>query len=179
MMPGAAEYLACVLVIGVGATALLDLWSIGRRTLFGVPAPDYALVGRWLAHMPRGRFRHDSIAASSPVHHEGLIGWTAHYAIGVVFAAVLPVLWGTGWICRPTIGPAMIVGIGSVVAPFLLMQPGMGAGIAASRTPRPAVARVRSFANHAIFGLGLYGAAWLVSVAAAPCSRDLSRMLPA
>ena len=36
------------------------------------------------------------------------------------------------------------------------MQPGMGAGIAASRTPRPAAARVQSLLTHAIFGLGLY-----------------------
>ena len=51
-----------------------------------------------------------------------------------------------------------MVGIGSVAAPFLLMQPGMGAGIAASRTPRPAVARVRSLITHAVFGIGLYAA---------------------
>jgi hypothetical protein len=173
-MLSAAEYLVGALVIGVGATALLDLWSIGRHALFGVPAPDYALVGRWFAHMLRGRFRHDSIAASSPMRGEGAIGWTAHYAIGVVFAAVLLGIWGLGWICRPTIGPALIIGIGSVVAPCLLMQPGMGAGIAASRTPRPATARLRSLANHAVFGLGLYGAGWLVSLS----DLNLCRALP-
>ena len=59
---------------------------------------------------------------------------------------------------HPTIGPALIVGIGSVAAPLLVMQPGMGAGIAASRTPRPAAARLQSLLTHAIFGLGLYAA---------------------
>jgi hypothetical protein len=32
----------------------------------------------------------------------------------------------------------------------------MGAGIASSRTPAPAKNRLRSLANHGIFGLGLY-----------------------
>jgi hypothetical protein len=38
------------------------------------------------------------------------------------------------------------------------MQPGMGAGIAASRTPRPNSARLHSVVTHAVFGLGLYAA---------------------
>ena len=46
------------------------------------------------------------------------------------------------------------------MAPFLLMQPCMGAGIAASRTPHPASARVHSLINHAVFGLGLYLFGW-------------------
>jgi hypothetical protein len=57
--------------------------------------------------------------------------------------------------------PALIVGLITVAAPFLIMQPGMGAGIAA-KTPNPTAARLRSLATHAVFGIGLYGSAWLV-----------------
>lgn len=154
------EHLAWTLLIGTGATALMDLWAIARKRLLGVPAPNYGLVGRWLAHMPRGRFRHGAIADADPVRGELFIGWAAHYLIGIGFAAILPVIWGPGWIHQPTLGPALIVGIGTVAAPFLVMQPGMGAGLAASRTPRPAAARLQSLAIHAVFGLGLYMAAW-------------------
>jgi len=157
------DYLACTLIIGVGATAVMDLWAIARKRLLGVPPPNYALVGRWLAHMTRGHFRHDAIAAAESVHGERLIGWTVHYLIGIAFAAVLPGIWGLEWVRHPTIGPALIVGIGTVAAPFLVMQPGMGAGIAASRTPRPAAARFQSPVTHAIFGLGLYMAGWAAS----------------
>jgi hypothetical protein len=153
------EYLVRALVIGTGATAFMDVAVTARKWLFGVPSADYALVGRWLAYLARGRFRHDRIAASPPVRGEHLIGWTAHYLIGIAFATVLLVIWGLDWSCHPTVGPALIVGIGSVAAPFLLMQPGMGAGIAASRTPHPAVARVRSLVTHALFGIGLYATA--------------------
>jgi hypothetical protein len=141
----------------------MDLWGLVRRPLLGIPAPDYGLVGRWLAHMGRGRFRHDAIAKSAAVQGERLIGWTAHYLTGVAFAALLPALWGVAWVQRPTIGPALVVGMATVAAPFLLMQPGMGAGIAASRTPRPAAARVQSLITHAVFGLGLYAAALAAS----------------
>jgi hypothetical protein len=152
--------LISTLFIGAGATAVTDLWAIARRRLLGVPQPDYGLVGRWLAHMAlSGRFRHERISAAPAVRGERLTGWAAHYLIGVAFAALLTGFWGAAWIHQPTIGPALLVGVGTVAAPFLLMQPGMGTGIAARRTPRPAAARLQSLVTHAVFGLGLYAAA--------------------
>ena len=157
------DYLLYSIVTGAGATAATDLWALARRRLLGVPVPDWALVGRWFAHMARGRFRHDRIAAAPAVKGERVLGWTAHYVTGVTFAATLLAIWGVEWARQPTLGPALIVGIASVAAPFLLMQPGMGAGIAASRTPRPHAARLQSLATHAVFGLGLYATAYFLS----------------
>lgn len=148
--------LLSTVAIGIGATAVMDLWGLARQPLLGVAPPNYALVGRWLGHMAHGRFRHQAIAASAPVRGEQIIGWTAHYLTGIAFAALLIGIWGQVWIQHPTVGPALVVGIGTVAAPFLLMQPGMGAGIAACRTPNPASARLQSLITHAVFGLGLY-----------------------
>ena len=153
------QYSMHALLIGAGATLVMDILGIVRRRLLRVPAMNYGLVGRWLAYLPHGRFRHAPISASRPVRGELLIGWIAHYAIGIAFAAALLALFGLDWACSPTLGPALIVGIGSVVAPFRVMHPGMGAGIAASRTPNPSAARFNSLLTHTIFGLGLYGAA--------------------
>jgi hypothetical protein len=152
------DYAGCTLFIGAGATLATDLWAIVRRKLLGVPAPNYGLAGRWFAHMARGRFRHERIAGASPVRGERLIGWTAHYLTGVAFAGVLLAVCGLAWVRQPTLAPALALGIVTVAAPFLLMQPGMGAGIAASRTPQPNAARLQSLITHAIFGLGLYAA---------------------
>ncbi|MCG8610406.1 MAG: DUF2938 domain-containing protein, partial [Pseudomonadales bacterium] len=63
---------------------------------------------------------------------------------------------------NPSIGPALAVGIGTILAPFLLMQPGMGAGIAASRTPNPTASRIQSLITHSVFGVGLFSSGWLV-----------------
>ena len=152
------DLLAVTMLVGVGATAATDLWAIARKRLFGLAPPDYGLVGRWLAHMTRGRFRHDAIAAAPAVRGERALGWVAHYGIGIAFAALLPALFGPGWLREPTPGPALLVGVVTVAAPFLLMQPGMGAGLAASRTPRPSFARLQSLVTHTVFGLGLYAA---------------------
>jgi hypothetical protein len=163
-MDGITGYLTSALLIGAGATAIMDIWMLIRRSLLGVALPDYGPLGRWLAYMTQGRFRHDPIAASPAVPHEHLIGWIAHYLTGIAFAAILLAIWGLDWAHHPTIGPALIIGIGGVAAPFLLMQPGMGAGIAASRTPRPAAARIQTLITHGIFGLGLYAAGWATSL---------------
>ena len=158
------EYLARSAVLGAGATGVMDLWSVARKRLLGIAPPDYGLVGRWIAYLARGKWRHDRIAAAPAVRCERLVGWTSHYAIGIAFAALLLAAFGLDWARHPTPGPALLVGIGTVAAPFLVMQPGMGAGIAASRTPRPGAARLQSVVNHAVFGLGLYVSAWTLNL---------------
>ena len=113
--------LAFALVTGVGATALLDLWGLARKPLLGLARPDYAPLGRWVAHMRQGRFLHRSIAAATAVRGERLLGWSVHYLTGIVFAAGLLALGGTTWMERPTAGLALAVGMATVLAPFLLM----------------------------------------------------------
>lgn len=149
------EFVETVL-LGAGATAVADLWAIVRRALLGTPLPDYALVGRWIGHMPQWRFRHASIARAAPVRGERSIGWIFHYGTGIAFAAILVAGTGGAWLQRPTASAAMLVGIGTVAAPFLLMQPATGAGFAASRTARPGRARLQSLITHAMFGAGLF-----------------------
>ncbi|WP_428617727.1 DUF2938 domain-containing protein [Shewanella sp.] len=144
------------LLIGLGATLIMDLWGLLRHPLLGMPLPSYYLVGRWLGHMPRGQFRHRAIAEAAPVPGETLIGWLAHYLIGVSFAALLLLVAGSKWLANPSLPPALAVGLVTVLAPFLLMQPAMGAGLAASRLPNPGPARLHSLITHGIFGLGLY-----------------------
>jgi hypothetical protein len=83
------DLLTYIFITGIGATAIMDVWGLMRKSLLGIAPPDYGLVGRWLAHMRYGRFRHESIAAATPLQGERLIGWTSHYLIGIAFAAIL------------------------------------------------------------------------------------------
>ena len=151
------------LAIGVGATAVMDVWAVALKRYWCIPSLNYAMVGRWLGHLPRGTLCHVNIAQAAPVRDEAILGWLAHYAIGVLFAAVLLALVGQEWAAQPTFAPALLAGLASVAAPFFILQPGMGAGIAASKTPHPTAARLRSLMAHAAFGMGLYLAALLWS----------------
>lgn len=151
------------IAIGIGATAVMDLWALFLKRVFGIPSLDYAWVGRWIGYFPQGRFVHTSIGQAATVPGEAVMGWGAHYAIGIVFAALLMALSGTGWVQDPTPLPALAVGLATIVAPFFVMQPAFGFGIAASRTPKPAVARLRSLMAHFSFGVGLYLSALLLA----------------
>lgn len=153
---------AQILAIGVLATLAMDVWSLLLRRVFGIVPLDFAMVGRWLGHMPAGRFAHAGIGRAAPVRGERALGWLAHYAIGVAFAAGLVGLAGPTWLASPTLLPALAFGVVTVVMPFFVMQPALGAGIAASRTPNPTQARLRSLVTHSVFGVGLYVGAWLV-----------------
>jgi len=161
-----AKGILAAAAVGIGATAIMDGWAIVQKRLFGVPPLDYRLVGRWIGHFPQGRFHHDGIGKAAPVRGEAVIGWVAHYAVGVAFAALLLALW-PNWLRHPTFMPALVIGIGSIVAPFFIMQPALGAGIAASRTPKPWLARFRSLVAHASFALGLMASGVLISAASA------------
>jgi hypothetical protein len=158
-VPEGLEFVFRTALIGIGATAVLDLWAQVSTRVFGMPAPNWGLVGRWIGYFPRGRFAHENIARAAPVHGELLAGWCAHYAIGIIYAALLLAIWGLDWARHPTPLPALIVSLVALVAPFFIMQPGMGAGVAASKTPNPNAARLRSIVTHSVFGLGLYGSA--------------------
>ncbi|WP_454709123.1 DUF2938 domain-containing protein [Delftia acidovorans] len=157
------EFLLRAVLTGAGATLVMDVWALLLQRLWGVPSLDYAMVGRWLGHLPRGRLVHAGIGRSAPVAGEKALGWVAHYAIGIAFAAALMALAGEGWARAPTLWPALAWGVFTVAAPFLALQPCMGAGLFARKTPKPAVARLRSLMAHTVFGLGLFIAAWAVS----------------
>jgi hypothetical protein len=144
------------IAIGIGATLVMDLWNLFLKRTFSIPSLNYCLLGRWLRHMSGGTFRHANITDAPPKALECKVGWIAHYTIGVVFALVFVVLSSGDWLGRPTLLPALLYGVGTVVFPFFIMQPSIGLGIAASRTPKPTQARLKSFVTHAVFGCGLY-----------------------
>lgn len=150
-------------LIGIGATAVMDAWLVLLQRL-GVPTLNFAFVGRWVGHLLRGQFVHASIAKAAPVRGELAWGWVTHYAVGVVFATVLVGLQGTQWLRSPSLLPALAVGICTVAAPLFVMQPAMGSGFAASRTPTPIKNCLRSLANHTVFGLGLYLSARVIAL---------------
>jgi hypothetical protein len=148
-------------LIGIIATLGMDIWAAIVKHVLRLPTADWALVGRWLGHMPRGVFIHRPIADSAAISNELAIGWVAHYVTGIVYGlaylSIVQVLFSSG----PTLTSALIFGLATLAAPWLIMQPSMGAGIFASGTPRPSVMRLINLSMHLVFGVSLY-VAWLL-----------------
>lgn len=152
--------IATVTLIGGGATLVMDLWGMLLKRM-GVRTLDFAFVGRWVGHLFRGRLAHASIQGAQPIPGERALGWITHYAVGVLFAGLLVSLYGIEWTAHPTLVPALLVGVATVVMPLFVMQPAMGSGFASAKTPTPIRNCLRSVINHAVFGLGLYLSATL------------------
>lgn len=152
-----------ILIVGIGATFAMDIWSY-ILNLFGITSLDYKFVGRWIGNIPKGRFFHNKIMDTSPIPNEQLLGWVLHYLIGIAFTFLLFMIYGKNWFEKPVIMPAILIGIVTVIAPFFIMQPAFGFGVASSKLPYPNIIRFKSFMAHLIYGLGLYGTAVLFDI---------------
>jgi len=144
------------ILIGIIGTIGLDIWALAVRRLFSLPATNWAMIGRWVAHIPRGRFFHSPIAASEEVDHELTIGWCVHYLTGVFYGVlylfiVKLIPGGT-----PSLLSALIFGLATLAAPWLIMQPGLGLGFFASNTPNPWRTRLINVSMHLAFALAMY-----------------------
>jgi hypothetical protein len=142
-------------VVGIIATLATDLW-LWLLQIFGVRAVNWAPVGRWVAWMPRGVFVHRPIAATPSIRGELAIGWGFHYVVGIAYAAIYLAIARLVLASGPTLISALVFAIALLVVPWFVMQPALGLGFFAARTPRPRVTRIINVSGHAAFGAGLY-----------------------
>ena len=110
--------LMSAIVIGLGATLTFDLWALLLQHAFKITPSNICLVGRWLRYMPEGTFKHLNIAAAPRKSAECPAGWIAHYMIGITFSIVFVALVGHNWLQHPTLLPAVVFGVVTVLAPF-------------------------------------------------------------
>jgi hypothetical protein len=163
LMNNLAVSLMSAILIGLGATLTFDLWAQFLKYAFKITPSNICLVGRWLRYMPEGTFKHSNIGTTPQKSAECMVGWIAHYTIGITFAIAFVALAGSNWLQHPTLIPAIVYGVVTVLAPFFIMQPLFGLGFAASKTSNPMQSRFRSLMNHTAFGAGLYLFAFLVN----------------
>ena len=142
------------LVVGIIATLATDLWQ-RLLQIAGVPPANWALVGRWVAWMPRGVFVHRTITATPSIRGELAIGWGFHYVVGIAYAAVYLAITRLVLASGPTLVSALVFAIALLVAPWFVMRPALGLGFFAAKTPHPNVTRIINISVHAAFGFGL------------------------
>ena len=113
--------------------------SLGDRLwrFAGQSRPNWALVGRWFWHLREGKVFHDDIGKAAPWAHELALGWVGHYVVGAVYGLAFALIAGPGWLAAPRLLPAWFFGIATLAFGWFLLQPGLGLGWAASRTPNP------------------------------------------
>lgn len=143
-------------LIGIGGTVAMDIWAVVLWKVFGQGAPNWAPVGRWTGHLGSGVVFHQDIGRASKVPAEQALGWVVHYAVGIVYGIVLAIVMGSEWLAAPTFLPAFVWGILTVSAGWFLLQPGLGLGWAASKTPNPMKVRAMNLVAHTIFALGMW-----------------------
>jgi len=146
-----------MIVAGVFATVVLDIWQRFLHAATGIPPTNWGIIGRWFGHMPRGRFMHTAIGEAEPVAGEAVIGWVMHYLIGVLYGVVYVGLFAVVLSGAPTLLNGFLFGLASVVVPWFLMQPALGLGAMGSKAPNPNIPRYTALAAHCIYGIALYG----------------------
>lgn len=156
-----------IVLIGVVATLATDIWQAVLHRVAGFPAAEWGSVGRWVGWMPRGVFRHRPITATPKLRGEAAIGWAFHYVVGIAYAALYVAILRALPASTPMLIPALVLAVALLIAPWFVMQPALGLGIMATKTPNPAAMRAMNLLGHSIFGLGLYAGAliWIAGFA--------------
>nr|WP_237275912.1 DUF2938 family protein [Tenacibaculum ovolyticum] len=69
---------------------------------------------------------------------------------------MLVIVFEKKWLDNPSLFPALVIGLLTMIAPFFVMQPAFGFGIAGSNLPDPNKARLMSLFIHCVYGMGLF-----------------------
>lgn len=146
-----------IALVGLVATAASDLWQQAQKPFTGIPAANWPLTGRWVLGWREGRLCDPVIGTRPPLRGEALVGWTFHYLIGLIYGAMYLAMVSILADARPTPLNALIFGLATLIAPFLLMKPALGGGLFGLKAANPARGLFLSISAHAVFGLGLFG----------------------
>lgn len=149
---------------GVFATVVLDFWQRVLFAVSGIPPANWALIGRWFAHLPRGRFIHRPIGDSEAVPGELALGWAMHYLVGLAYGFVYVGLMVYGLDRPPSLLNGAVFGAASVVIPWFILQPGLGIGVMGRLAPNPWVPRLNALSSHILYGVALFTGAALASL---------------
>lgn len=144
-----------IVVVGIVANIVTDIYEYLLERILG-KTRDWHLVGRWVANLGRGVFTHKGIGEAPAVRFELLLGWAFHYLVAIVFAEIYLQFLAAVLEQPPSLLNGLAFGLFTVLAPWLILMPGLGGGFFASKTERPNFVRIASLSIHAVFGMGLF-----------------------
>ncbi len=148
------------LFVGIGSTIALDIWVTLVKKITGIPPTDWGVVGRWLKAFPTGQFVVDNSNPNPPSTLEKIIGWLFHYVVGIAYAALIIIIFGSEFISAPTLLPTIVVGlILSTFAGLAILMPGLGGGFFGRLLPNKLVTYIYLIVAHGVFAFAQYGLA--------------------
>jgi len=138
--------------VGILACAVLDLWQRLLLLVAKIPPSNWAMVGRWLVFFLKNRvWVQNDLSEQAPLRNELFIGWGFHYLVAIAYALFYFFLFEQG-LMNFKLVDGLIFGLISVVVPWFLFMPAMGAGILGNKTNNPSLACVVALIAHTIFG---------------------------
>lgn len=150
------QTLVSIVVAGVLSCAAMDIWQQILQRVWGLPASNWAVVGRWFVHTLRSRSMYQpQIDTFSPEPKELPLGWLVHYLVGVAYALVFWIFLVPVPVFTATAGSGLVFGALSVAVPWFYFMPCLGKGVMASKTAMPLKACSLAVANHLVFGLAM------------------------
>ena len=144
-----------ILIVGVGACAIFDLWQRVFQKLTAIPPSNWAIVGRWsISLVTNGQLIACNLESQAKRKNELAVGWFVHYSVAIGYAAVY------AWLMHATILQAglidgLIFGVISVAVPYFFFLPCLGKGMLARLTPNPLLVCGLALMMHSIFGVSI------------------------
>ena len=140
----------------------MDVWVIFLKRVLDIAPPNWAMVGRWVAHLKSGKVFHDDIAEALTFSFENLVGWIFHYFVGFIYVVIFMLLVGKEWLSEPTLLPVWLYAISTILVGWFLLHPGLGLGMALAKTENPFKGRCVGLKTHGVFGLGIWFGAFAI-----------------
>jgi hypothetical protein len=149
------QMVLAVFLSGVLACLAMDAWQQLLKRVAGIPASNWAMVGRWFTLTLRSKTMYQpKIDDAMPVPHELPLGWLVHYGVSMLYAVVYATLIQAS-VIRPTLADGFLFGAVSVAVPWFYFMPCMGKGMMGRLTPNPTKACLVSLSNHLVYGTAM------------------------
>jgi hypothetical protein len=144
-----------VLTVGIFGTVVMDILNLFFARIGIISKIEVNAIGRMAVGWTHGRFFYKHPSEMDEVAHEVLIGYIAHYSIGIGLA--IPYIFGWDILIggNPSLIYAIVYGIATTVASWFFVYPTMGLGAFGLKSPEGFRAAFSSLANHLFYGLGL------------------------
>lgn len=143
------------LITGIAGTIAMDLSNYAFSRVGLILKIDVAMIGRMAAGWAKGRFSYGNPSELKSVTHETLLGYLAHYVIGISLAVVYLAAWELSVDGPPSPYWATLYGFVTTAVSEFYVYPSMGLGVCGRRSPERLKAGLSPVVNHLFFGLGM------------------------